>query len=138
MTQKQANELMEDCKYSLGKRYAEIIESVWFTYLYATLIPLGGFLIFLGIGIFYWIDKLALVRRSSINENVAGQLCLQALKLLDFTLILKPAGELIFDSQIRDDITYESIVCICVGFVYILLPIDLILDFVHSEKFNLE
>ena len=34
LSQIQANELMEDPNYIMGKRYAEIIESLWFTFLY--------------------------------------------------------------------------------------------------------
>ena len=35
MTQEQANKLMQYPEYNLGKRYAEIIKTVWFTFLYA-------------------------------------------------------------------------------------------------------
>jgi hypothetical protein len=60
------------------------------------------------------------------------------MKLVDATLILRAAGELIFDSQIRHSITWESIVCICIGTVYLFLPMNKILDFFHEEKFRAE
>lgn len=49
------------------------------------------------------------------------------MKLLDLTLILRPAGELIFDSQIREGYSWESIACLCVGVVYVFLPMNHIL-----------
>ena len=58
---------MEDPKYSMGKKYGELIEAVWFTYLYYSVIPAGCVLILVGLFIFYWVDKLTLLRRSSIN-----------------------------------------------------------------------
>ena len=57
--------------------------------------------------------------------------------LLDFTLILKPVGELLFDSQIRETHTNMSIVCLCIGVIYVLLPVNRLLDFLHSEEFDL-
>lgn len=108
----------------MGKKYAEIVESVWFTYLYSSLVPGGAILICLGLCFYYWVDKMTLLRRSSINENVSGKLSLQAMKLMDLTLIFRAAGEIIFDSQIRSAICFESIVCICIGGVYMLLPMN--------------
>lgn len=66
LTQKEANHLMEDCPYDIGKRCAEIVKIVWFTCLYSTLIPFGAFLATLSLIIFYWIDKMNLLRRSSL------------------------------------------------------------------------
>lgn len=67
LTQREANHLMEDFQYDVGKRYAEILESMWFTFLYASLIPMGAFLTAIGIGLYYWVDKYNLLRRSSLK-----------------------------------------------------------------------
>jgi hypothetical protein len=72
LTQKEANKLMENVQYNMGKRYAEIIEIMWFTFLYSSLIPFGAFLSILGLCLYYWIDKYNLLRRSSVNSNIAG------------------------------------------------------------------
>ena len=57
---------MEDYPYDMGKRYAEVIETMWFTFLYASLIPIGSFLSFIGLAIYYWVDKYNLLRRSKV------------------------------------------------------------------------
>jgi hypothetical protein len=57
---------MEDYPYDMGKRYAEIIETMWFTFLYVTLIPIGAFLSLVGLWIYYWVDKYNLLRRSKV------------------------------------------------------------------------
>jgi hypothetical protein len=62
-------------------------------------------MIFIGLSLFYWIDKYNLLRKSCVLENVSSHISLKAMTLLDFTLILKPIGELIFDSQIRTGIS---------------------------------
>ena len=90
----------------MGKRYAEIIERMWFTYLYATLVPIGAFISVVGIIIYYWIDKYNLLRRSAVTTEVSGKLALISMNMLDFTLILLPIGTLMFDKQIRH--TYKA------------------------------
>lgn len=97
-TQAEANDIMSDAQYVMGKRYAEIVETMWFTFLYATLIPIGAFITFLGLCIYYWSDKINLLRRSSLSHNVSGSMAIVSLKLLDITLILRPIGTIIFDS----------------------------------------
>ena len=53
------------------------------------------------------------------------------MSFLDFALVLKPLGEIIFDSQLRQISSTESIVCLVVGIVYMFLPINKILDYFH-------
>jgi len=64
--QKEANRLMEKPHFSIGKRYAELIETIWFTYLYSSIIPLGSILVLFYLSIFYWIDKYNLLKKSSV------------------------------------------------------------------------
>lgn len=58
---------MEDTPYEMGKRYAEVIETMWFTFLYSTSIPVGAFISMLGLMIYYWVDKYNLLRRSTVK-----------------------------------------------------------------------
>ena len=63
---------MEDSEYDIGKRYAEIIETMWFTYLYASIIPIGACISIVGLTLYYWIDKYNLLRRSTLSIEVQG------------------------------------------------------------------
>lgn len=96
---------------------------MWFTYLYATLIPVGAILTCGGLFCYYWVDKYNLLRRSAVNGQVSGQLINASLNMLDFTLILKPIGSLIFDTHMRH-YTVADIIMVVVAFVFILLPKD--------------
>jgi hypothetical protein len=136
LTQKEANDLMEDSKYSVGKKYAETIESVWFTYFYSSLIPGGAVLMLIGFCLFYWVDKVVVLRRSSINPNVNASLSVNSMKLIEISLILRCVGEIFFDVQLRGSgTTWLSILCLCIGTLYVFLPTDDILNFFHEEKF---
>jgi hypothetical protein len=65
---------------------------MWFTFLYATLIPMGAFLTIIGLSLYYWVDKFNLLRRSSLKNNISGKMAIRNLKLLDLTLLLRPLG----------------------------------------------
>lgn len=110
---------------------------VWFTYFYASLIPIGAPLTLVGICLFYWVDKYNLLRKSCVKQNISGDLSMKGLIMLDLTLILKPVGELVFDSQIRSSWTYESVFMIFIGIIYVLLPKDKLLNMINGEKFKL-
>ena len=102
VTQEKANELIEDFPYDLGKRYAEIFEIMWFTFLYCELIPLGSFLILIGLVLYYWIDKYNFLRRSALKEGLSGKISILSLKSLDATLFLAPAGRVLFSWMLHD------------------------------------
>jgi len=85
-----------------------------------------------GIIIHYWIDKYNLLQKSSLSNAVSGRISIQALKLLDITLIMRPVGSLIFDFQIKNSYTIESIVCTGVALLYIMLPMNDIIQKIHK------
>lgn len=52
-TQEQANSLMELPEYNMEKRYADIIKTMWFTFLYVELIPIGAVYSLTGLLLYY-------------------------------------------------------------------------------------
>lgn len=137
LTQLEANALMEEEQYDMGKRFAEVVEMMWFTFLYSTLIPVGAPITCAGLCLYYWIDKCNLLRRSAVNGQISGKLINTMLALLDLTLLLRPLGSLLFDSQIRS-YTASSVAMVAVGLLFALLPKDRLIDFFNSEKFRPE
>ena len=65
---------------------------MWFTFLYATLIPIGAFISLFGLIFYYWVDKYTLLRRSSLGTKISGKVVITSMRLLDITLIMKPLG----------------------------------------------
>lgn len=123
---------MEPTHYDLGKRYAEIIEIMWFTFLYSTLIPLSSFISLAGMFLYYWVDKYTLLRKSTLRGEVSGKFVLTGMKLLDLTLILRPIGELVFDIQLRHQTgLISTVVMIAIGFLYFILPMDKIINIIN-------
>lgn len=86
---------------------------------------------------YYWVDKYNLLRRSKVHGKVSGSHLHASITLLDFTLILKPIGSIIFDSQIRNNAYLTSnIVMICVAFVFIIIPKNYIIEKLNNEEFR--
>lgn len=67
---------MEDFSYVQGKRYADIMKTMWFTFLYAPCIPLGNFFSIISLLAYYYIDKYNLLRHSTAMENLSRQVSL--------------------------------------------------------------
>ena len=108
---------------------------MWFTFLYATLIPFGAFLSIIGLSLYYWVDKFNLLRRSSLDHNISGRMAIRSLRMLDLTLFLRGIGEILFDKKMRHDFNVASVVFVVIGGLYFILPINKILGFFHEEKF---
>lgn len=123
---------MSDSNYKMGKRYAEIIKTMWFTFLYSNLIPIGAFFSLIGLVIYYWVDKYNLLRRSSIIQNISGKLAVKCMKLLDMTLFFRSIGALYFDYRLRHEINILEVCFSLVGLVYLFLPMNKILRFFHE------
>lgn len=60
------------------------------------------------------------------------------MKLLDFTLLFLIVGDILFDLQIRNYVSLSSIVMFVVALIYLILPLDSILDYALEEKFHLD
>ncbi len=123
--------------YDLGKRYAEIFEIMWFTFLYSELIPLGSFLVLIGLFLYYWVDKYNFLRNSVIKAGVSGKMAILALKSLDATLFMPSAGQMLFDAVLRSKFDILALILTVLGIIYIFLPVSKIIWYFNSEKFFL-
>ena len=49
---------MEYPSYSMSDRYADLLKTMWFIFLYSGLIPICVVFFIIGLFCFYWIDKV--------------------------------------------------------------------------------
>lgn len=95
---------------------------MWFTFLYISLVPVGGVFSFIGLIAYYWVDKYNLLRRSTISSQVSGDLIDLTVSMLDFTLVLRILGQILFDYQLRGGVTLLSWAFLAIAISYMLLP----------------
>lgn len=138
ITQEHANEIMQYPEYNIGKRYAEVMKTMWFTIFYAYLIPVASLISLAGIILYYFVDKYNLLRKCSLKQTMSSTISNRMMKLLDFTLLFLIVGDILFDLQIRNYVSLSSIIMFVVALIYLVLPLDTILDYVLEEKFHLD
>ena len=109
---------------------------MWFTFLYMSLIPVGGIISCIGLIIYYWIDKYNLLRRSSMANAVSGKMINFTLRMLDLTLIFRTFGDILFDYQIREGVHISSIFFFIIAIVYQFMPVKKMIRYFNHEKFN--
>lgn len=76
---------MEKPDYSSAKRYGDIMKTMWFTFFYGDIIPIGILFSILGLVLYYFIDKYNVLRRRTIKENLSKDLSIGE---IDFILKL--------------------------------------------------
>lgn len=59
---------MEKTEYYQAKRYADIMKTMWFTFLFGSAIPLGIVLSIVGLTMYFWIDKYNVMRRRTVKR----------------------------------------------------------------------
>ena len=151
LTQKECNELNEQVEYTQGKRYADIMKTMWviiptptpiklfqFTFLYGTCIPFGIIMSVLNLIIYYWIDKYNLLRRRTIKESLSMQVSVEMIDLLDICIIFFAMGNLTFQYQLFGSIDKLSIIQLFLSCIYAILPMqdinEMLFEIVNSDE----
>ena len=61
---------MENPDYAMGKRYADLMKTMWFTFFYSPVIPMGTLWSIIGVVLYYYADKYNLIFRRTVKENI--------------------------------------------------------------------
>ncbi len=130
--------MMEDYHYDMSKKYSEVFKLIWLTFLYSQLIPLGSFLAIYGLVLYYWVDKYNFVHSCTRKPNISGKMTLLAVKSIDATLFMVPAGSFLFDLMLRSHFNVISLMLMIVGILYLLLPMSEIIWMFNDQKFELQ
>ena len=105
------------------------MKTMWFTIFYSYLIPVASIVSLVGILFYYFIDKHNLLRKCSLKQTMSSTISNRMMKLLDFTLLFLIVGDILFDIQLRNHVAVSSIVMFVVALIYLVLPLDIILDY---------
>jgi hypothetical protein len=62
---------MEHPDYLSAKRYADIMKTMWFTFLFGTAIPIGFIFSLIGLILYYFVDKYNILRRRTVKESIS-------------------------------------------------------------------
>lgn len=82
--------------YINGKRYADIMKTMWFTFFYCSIVPGGTVCSLLGIVFYYWVDKYNVLFRRTITETISKDLTFSMIDLLEYIVIFHAVGDYMF------------------------------------------
>ena len=85
---KNKNRVMEEPDYLSGKRYADIMKTMWFSFFYTPVIPFGSLISAIGLILYYWVDKYNLIKRRTVKESINKSLTFEMIELLEYIMIL--------------------------------------------------
>ena len=87
---------MEFPDYTIGKRYADIMKTMWFTFFYCPAIPFGTLWSILGILLYYYVDKYNIIFKRTVKENIGQELTIEMIELLEYCIVLHMFGNFFF------------------------------------------
>ncbi len=79
--------MLENPDYNIGKRYADIMKTMWFTFFYSPVIPFATLFSIIGLILYYWVDKYNILRRRTVKENIGRDLSIEMIEYLEFVII---------------------------------------------------
>lgn len=62
---------MENPGYLIAKRYADNMKTLWFTFFYGSILPIGIVCSLGGMFLYYWIDKYNITHRRTVKETIS-------------------------------------------------------------------
>ncbi|CAD8205212.1 unnamed protein product [Paramecium pentaurelia] len=134
LTQKEANEIMEEVDYQLAMRYADIIKTMWFTFFFGTAIPLGVFSSLIGLSLFYLVDKYNILRRRTVKESISQELSWQMINMLEFVVLFNPLGNTAVSLFLNQNFDIYSTLGVIIGLSFQILPIHRFVDSMFPIK----
>ncbi|EAS04279.2 kinase domain protein (macronuclear) [Tetrahymena thermophila SB210] len=132
LTQREANELMELPSYSIGWRYADTTKTMWLTFFFSPLVPICTFISLLGMIFYYLLDKYNLIYRRTVKESIGYDLSFEMLELIEFNVFLHCMGNFIFRWILGQYIDYFSLGLFCISIIFIILPLQLINEWIFE------
>ncbi|KAL4476129.1 hypothetical protein ABPG74_009862 [Tetrahymena malaccensis] len=124
LTQGEANKLMEHPDYAMGKRYADIMKTMWFTFFFSPVIPIGTFFSLIGLILYYFTDKYNLIYRRTVKESISKSLSFEMMDLQEYSVLLHCFGNIAFKWMLASEVDLTSIVLFGVCFFIALVPMD--------------
>ena len=78
---------MEHPDYNIGKRYADVMKTMWFTFFYSSIIPIGTAFSIVGVIFYYFTDKYNLIHRRTVKENISKALSFEMIELVEYCIV---------------------------------------------------
>lgn len=75
--------------------YANIMKSMWSSFLFGAIIPMGYFISLIGLILLYYTDKYNVFRRRVIKESISMDLSIEMIKMIELIIPIYGVGQFI-------------------------------------------
>ncbi|EGR32359.1 protein kinase domain protein [Ichthyophthirius multifiliis] len=134
LTQKQANILMEHPDYAMGKRYADIMKTMWFTFFYSPVIPMATVWSILGVILYYITDKYNLIYRRTVKESIGKGLTIEMIEMVEYCVVLHCFGNFFFKYQLFGTYELSNLILCCATLLISILPMQELNDWLFPSN----
>lgn len=100
------------------------MKTMWFTFFYGDIIPLGILFSIMGLTLYYFVDKYNVLRRRTIKESLSKHLSIEMIEMLELIIIFTGIGNTVVSSILFGEVKWQDFIIIIIGIVYILLPME--------------
>lgn len=73
-----------------------MMKTMWFTFFYTPIVPIGTVFSLIGLMIYYWVDKYNVVKRRTVKETISIDLTVAMIDYLEYIVILHAVGDFMF------------------------------------------
>lgn len=87
---------MEEVEYTQGKRYADMMKTLWFTFFYGSCIPIGIVFSLCSLTAYFWVDKYNVIHRRTIKESLSKEVSIEMIENLEVSLLFFAIGNVTF------------------------------------------
>lgn len=94
------------------------MKTMWFTFLYSSVIPFGTICSCIGLVFYYWADKYNLIKKFTAKENISLDLTVSMIDLLDFIVIWHAIGDFYFKYKMQGYVERIDIILLCCAALY--------------------
>lgn len=70
------------------------MKTVWFTFFYGGIIPIGLVLSLATLILYYWVDKFNVLRRRTLKDSISRELSIAMIEYLEMILIFYALGSM--------------------------------------------
>lgn len=108
------------------------MKTMWFTFFYGAMIPLGIPLSMIGVTLYYYVDKFNIYFRRCIKERLGPELSDRMVTMLELVIPFNGFGNFIVSYRILKVVNKIDIVIMIIGFGYALMPWKRIVDWMFN------
>lgn len=125
---------MEHPDYLSAKRYSDIMKTMWFTFFYGSIIPIGPVLSCIGLSFYYYIDLYNILTRRTVKESISKELSEAMIEMLEGIIFCSAIGEMIMSYAFYGEFSKYDILLLCMAIIYSLLPMEEISEKIFPTK----